>query len=573
MIVSDPNDPFTQEDVINYMSDIKTLLESAGREGKLDVVERELCKNDLYYLGYFIFGIEKLFAEEVNGETIYHPWLFNRCREVQANPDFNIDIWAREHFKSTIITYLLTVQDILNNPEIAVGIISYNATIAQNFVRQIRTGLETPRLKELFPDIIPNNTKKGKYDYKDEFGKADSKGFKWSDEKFEVIRKTKRKEPTCSGYGLVSGQPVGMHFDVIVYDDCVTPDSVRTREQNDKTTEAWKMSLNTGSGESVKFRVIGTRYDYYDTYFAIMNPFYKEKGVMGGSRFNLRIKPARLQDGTTVLYSKEYINNKEATMVGFVFASQIMCNPQQSASFRFQDEWLVREPIEEIFKNRGKCNWYIFVDPANTQSKKSDYTAMVVVGTRADGKYILADAVYDKLNPSQRYEKLFEKVQKWSYGNKLPNVWYEQSGLSTDMYNITKLQKEMGFYFPIHAATTRPKLVLDDRMSPSGMKMKTARIMSLEPLFRNFRIVIADKCPYVTADGRQIDVIAKFLEDEYSRWPFSDHDDFLDALCRIADAEAGASMIFPSNREIHQIRAIQAPTDPYTIPKGSYIPY
>lgn len=573
MIICDPNDPFTQEDVNEYLEGIKDLLADAGRKGKLDQVERELCKHDLYYLGLFIMGIQKMYSEEVNGETYFHPWIFNRCREVEANPDYNIDIWAREHFKSTIITFLLSIQNILNDPEIAIGIISYNATIAKNFVRQIRQGLENPRLKELFPDIIPDNTKRGKYNFQDEYGNSQDKGFKWSDEKFEVIRKSGRKEPTCSGYGLVSGQPVGMHFDILVYDDTVTPDSVRTKEQNDKTTEAWKMSINTGSGEGVRIRIIGTRYAFYDTYFHIMNPYFKEKGEMGGSRFNMRIKPARLKDGTTVLYSKDYIDNKEATMVGFVFASQMMCNPQETGSFRFMDEWLIRENYEEIYQNRSLYNWYIIVDPANTQNSKSDYTAMVVVGTRADGKYVLADAVYDKLNPSQRYNALFEKVQKWAVNNKLPNVWYEQSGLSTDMFNIRNMQKEQNFYFPVHAATTRPKLVLDDRMSPSGMKMKEARIMALEPLFRNYRIVMADKCPYVNSDKKKIDLFAKFIEEEYSAWPFSDHDDFLDALSRIADAETGASMIFPTVRKALSVRPIRKPMDPFALPENHYEPY
>lgn len=574
MIICDPKDPFTQDDVNEYLEGIRNLLAEATKNGTLDTVERELCKSDLYYLGLFIFSIQKMYSEEVNGETYFHPWIFNRCREVEANPNFNIDIWAREHFKSTIITFLLSVQNILNNPQVTIGIISYNQGMAATFVRQIRQGLENPRLKELFPDVIPNGLKKGVYDYTDESGNRVERKYRWSDEGFDVIRKdNSNKEYTCSGYGLVTGQPTGHHFDILVYDDTVTPDSVRTQQQIDTTLTQWQNSLNCGSGEGAIYRIVGTRYHKFDPYFHMMNPMYKTKGIMGGSRFNMRIKPARLSDGTTVLYSKDYIDNKEATMVGFVFAAQMMCNPQEAGSFRFLDEWVVREPYEEIYQNRALYNWYIIVDPANTQNSKSDYTAMVVVGTRADRKYVLADAVYDKLNLSQRCEKLFEKVQKWTVGSKLPTVWYEQSGLSTDMFIINELRKEKQFYFPIKAATTRPKLVLDDRMSPSGMKMKEARIMALEPLFRGLRIVIADKCPYVTVEGMAIDIFAKFLEEEYSNWPFSDHDDFLDALSRIADAETGASMIFPSVRKIEYVRPIRRETDPYALPKKHYIPY
>ena len=76
-------------------------------------------------------------------------------REVQGNPNGHLDLWAREHGKSSIITFGLTIQDILNNPEITVGIFSYSRPIAKAFLRQIKVEFETNEmLRSLFPDIL-----------------------------------------------------------------------------------------------------------------------------------------------------------------------------------------------------------------------------------------------------------------------------------------------------------------------------------------------------------------------------------------------------------------------------------
>ncbi len=83
---------------------------------------------------------------------------------VQANPNGYLDLWAREHFKSSIITTALTIQDILcthgNDPidesgECTIGIFSHTRPIAKAFLRQIKGELEkNDFLKRMFPDVL-----------------------------------------------------------------------------------------------------------------------------------------------------------------------------------------------------------------------------------------------------------------------------------------------------------------------------------------------------------------------------------------------------------------------------------
>ena len=568
------HDPFRQTDVFRYHEDIRRITESLSDDPKrFREWQREMCKSDIYYLGVYVLDFSFLYSSRTDdGLTVFRPFLFNRCKEVQADPDFHVDIWARDHMKSTIITLLKTIQDILRDPEIAICVFSYNSTIARSFVRQIRENMENPRLMSLFPEIIPENPQLGKYTVKDSAGRKITRKFSWSDEGFTVMRKSKKKEMTVQGFGLVNAQPTGYHFNLLIYDDVVTPESVSTPEQNQKTYERWKLSLNTGSGDSVRVRIIGTYYNLRDTYFYILNPEY-DKGITGGSRYTLRKYPC--MDGIKpVLYAYGYLEGKRKDMAGFVYASQMMCDPKESSSFRFLDEWIPeRFEQDAVEKNKDSYNFYIIVDPANTKKKESDYTAMWVVATNMNKEYLWTDLIYDKLLPTERRDVLFSLVTRWTNSRSKPMVFYESNSMSSDSAMIMEEMKRTNSYFTLVAATTKPRLRLDSRASGAGLKFE--RIMALEPLFRSHRMRLARAAVHQNWEGRVVNMIEEWYVNEYQTFPYGKHDDGLDAMSRVADLETGVMITFPdySGSRADDIRRIRKGADIYDIDRGHYRPY
>ena len=228
--------------------------EAIGRKrGKLKEVIRELCLADLYYLLVRVCGRKDLLPCVGRTGFIDNDFAFQRCREVQANPDGYLDLWAREHWKSSIITFGLTIHDILNDPETTFGIFSHTRPIAKAFLRQIQRELESNKvLHQCFHDVL--------------WGEDTKQSPKWSeDDGIIVKRKSNPNEATIEAWGLVDGQPTSKHFKKLLYDDVVVAGSVTNPEMIEKVMVEMERSYNLGTTPGVR-RAAGTRWHFNDAY-------------------------------------------------------------------------------------------------------------------------------------------------------------------------------------------------------------------------------------------------------------------------------------------------------------------
>jgi predicted phage terminase large subunit-like protein len=459
-----------------------------------------LGRRDLFFLLVYL-----LKRKDVDRE-----WLFERCCEVQQDPNGHLDLWAREHYKSTLITFGKTIQDILSDPELTVGIFSHTRPIATGFLRQIKREFEgNDLLKDLYPEVLYQNPKK------------DSP--KWTEsEGFIVRRKGNPKESTVEAYGLVDGQPTSRHYKLMVYDDVVTKESVYTPDQIRRTTEAWELSLNLGSEGGCK-RYIGTRYHFNDTY----------REIMARGAAKPRIYPATedgLVEGEPVLLSRETLAEKRRDMGPYTFGCQMLQDPKADEVQGFKEDWL------RYWTPKDWAGWnlYILVDPAREKKKENDYTCMLVVGLGPDHNVYVLDMVRDRLNLTERADALIGLHRQY-HGReaKVVRVGYEQYGMMADIEHIRIRQGEENYRFPIVAL--------------GGPMPKFDRIRRLIPDFEQGRLFLPVRCLYVDREKRQHDLTREFIDEEYLPFPVGVHDDMLDCLARIKDSDFKAS--FPMERK------------------------
>lgn len=262
---------------------------------------RRLCRTDLFFLLWFGLG----------RKDIARQFLLDRCKEVQENPNGFIDLWSREHYKSTIITIAKSMQDVLashgDDPlpewggrEVTIGIFSHSRPIAKGFLDLIKREFESNELlKSHFPDVLYDN--------------PSSQAPKWSlDSGIIVKRKSNPVESTIEAWGLVDGMPTSRHFFIIDYDDVVTEQSVTTPEMIEKTTKALELSYNLGAAGGVR-RMVGTRYHYNDSY----------REVMARGTFKPRIYAGTDDgtiDGTPLLLTREELMKKRKDLGPYTFS-------------------------------------------------------------------------------------------------------------------------------------------------------------------------------------------------------------------------------------------------------------
>ena len=462
---------------------------------------RSICRTDLYFLLRYI----------LKRPDVDHPWIFDRCREVQENPNGYLDLWSREHYKSSIITFGKSIQDILsshgdeplpewNGQEITIGIFSHTRPLAKNFLRQIKREFETNRiLIDLFPDVLWEN--------------PDKESPKWSeDDGLIVVRKSNPKESTVEAWGFEEGAPVGKHFLLRVYDDILTADSVTNPEKMQKTLRNWELSLNLGTRGGIE-RHAGTRYHQNDCYGAII-----KRGAVIPRIYKATIDGT--MEGEPVLLSRLELAEKRRKMGPYTFACQIMMDPQADSIQGFKRNWF--KTYQGRHDGQG-MNIYMLVDPANEKKKNSDYTAIFVIGIGPDGNTYILDMVRDRLNLTERTEKLFQLQRKWiKSGQKIP-VGYEKYGKDADIEHIRSRMKTENFYFYV--------------IPLGGSMKKEDRIRRLIPDFENGNIMFPESLSYINYEKVMVDLVEVFVEEEYVEFPVAAHDDMLDALARMKDED------------------------------------
>lgn len=397
-------------------------------------------------------------------------WLYDRVREVEAEPDGYIDLWARFSWKSSAITNAGVIQEILTDPELTVGIFSITKDISEKFLKQIKEELETnEELKATYADVLWENPRQ----------EASTWSLKGG---ITVKRIGNPKESSVEAHGLIDALPTGRHFGLLVYDDAINEKNVTNPEQIKKATDRIQLSFNLGVGEATRKWFIGTRYSYADSYAWLLDPL-NQIAIP-------RLYPATddgTLDGTPVFLSQEAWDKIKREQRDTV-AAQFLQNPLSGKEQTFLTKWL-----KPYWVRPNMLNVYIMGDPSKGKSKTSDRTAIAVVGIDVNANKYLLDGYCHRMPLSERWDRLKELHKKWVNmpGVQLVKVGWERYGLQTDEEYFDERMLKDGPRFEI---------IELNWTGDAGGESKNKRIARLEPDFRHGEFFVPGKVWHTFVD-------------------------------------------------------------------------
>jgi predicted phage terminase large subunit-like protein len=385
---------------------------------------RNMALNDLY-----------TFAKLVNPNYMYgdvhreiYKWmedytLYGKGSSLTAN---KLIMLPRAHLKShCVATWCAWV--ITRHPEVTILYVSATSELAETQLFAIQNVLGSKQYQRYFPEYI--NPQEGMRE-------------RWSQRKISVDHINRSKEgvrdATVSTAGLTTNT-TGWHADIIIADDLVVPENAYTEEG--RLNVSRKASQFTSIRNAGGFTMAcGTRYhpnDIYDTWANQEYEIFDKDDYVVDRRSVWEIKeyvveedgefvwPRTIRDdGKAFGFNMQVLSRIKAEYSDKIqYYSQYYNDPNDPGSARIKRDKFQYYSRKHLKQDDGywrindkKLNVYASIDFAFTTNKKSDYTAIIVVGVDEDNYIYILDIDRFKTDKMSEYFKAIARLHsKWGF--------------------------------------------------------------------------------------------------------------------------------------------------------------
>jgi hypothetical protein len=395
--------------------------------------------NDLFFILYFV----------VKNKAANHPFVLRACHMVESGPDtMTLDVWAREHFKSSIISVSETLQKHASDKDMGTCFLSATRTLAKKLLRSLMDIMESEAgfLNFMFPHVIDEDSDSPTYGDVLHWGpfweNPEKQAPLWSaNDGLKLRRDSKAHTPSMYAAGLEEGMPTGDHYGRLVFDDITNPDVAKSPQRMNDLKDLFDVAQDIGTLDGHS-RVVGTFYHWADPLVYVRD---KTKIDSDESLYHTRIFPATHDgspNGIPVLLTQEKLDEKKTQRT---FYTQQLCNPVPVATRKLNSSMLKEIDPKDIPINLIKL---MGVDPAGEREDgKGDNWGMAVVGVdpNADdlgaSNFYILDLFIDKLDEK---DAPYICAQMYLRGGMIQMMGVEKVGQSTAEVHIANALKPHG---------------------------------------------------------------------------------------------------------------------------------
>ena len=472
---------------------------------------RWMCRNDLYKLGELL-GYKKFvkhYHQPMCDMVSLMNWQIVKLGIMPASEDMlrleevpedlgklqRLFLLFRSAYKTTIITKLHTVQLLLNFPNIHIAI-SHNTQInASDNLVSVKNLFQTTNLKIWFPEYVPKGRDWGN---SSGFSVACRTDFGLNGDNVEAIG--------------INTEVTGRKYHIFKNDDIVTDKSVTNEEQIKQSRDYLELHKSLFVNPSIRVEdYAGTKYHFADAYATLQEDpnieklidkvMYEDKDgdvVWNEKKYKSRVPELYSADGIRGLMTSPYI-----------FNCQYMLSPEDPQKVKF-----TKEMIQYVNEIPEGLNYYLVVDPADSEEKRACYTAMKVIGVDSADNWFWVDGLFDKIDDRERIDEAIRLAQKWKVFEVL---WEKISFGRTDCRNLERKRRET------------KNCTWQVREIPASKMSKDDRILGLNDRYSRKKVYWLPRLNYYSRfEGKTIDLIEK-QEYEFLGFPLVSHKDLLDA--------------------------------------------
>lgn len=518
--------PETREEAKRIVAEIQRLASIDPAACRSMVRMYTAC--DLYILGLLSSAADRL--DPYTGKLeIDCDFQFEQSRDIQFDSDQVLDYGFRASWKTTWKIFLLTIQQLLNNPNEAIALMAHELQAAEDHLRRVKEELETNEILKIgwAPDILWRNPKE--------------EASQWAVASGIVIagRKIVTPAPSFGAYTFVGKLPTGRRFGIIKFDDCETEATTESDTVNEKVKRRFRNALNL-LGRGARIEMNGTFHAQNGLLAELLDQGWRGRchpaedrskpapdieaaydqlnGVdpATGTKIPYQVRSMKLE-GEPVFWHPIECAMKRWQQGDDLYCQQNMGERRSGVSKTFKDEWFQWYEETPYERAEGK-NLYVVLDPSRGLG---DPSWCWVVTAEHDESIAIVDGFRKRLQPTDLDREMYLIITRWMNIGQIVGIRVEEYGQST--YSVylgeTLKRHRLDVPMPVRCATYKSNKDMD-------------RVWQrLEPPFRQGRVWFP-RTGIRTEDegGRVMELIDTFRTVELAKFPDARYDDGVNSL-------------------------------------------